>query len=142
MSPKQRQRKADVKPYALNKRAFDQVILYFRRMDRPLLKAVGAVDPGRAEQKGPRYKPMRKAISLDLWCDIMSAIRASMPRGIPLSKFMLAYIVFDSDDELERNTHAHKILGGRCHSVEQRLGSEFVQRGIHPVKKYMKEFKF
>lgn len=140
MSPKLRQRKADAKPYALHKRAFDDVILYFRRMDRPMLKAMGAVDLERASQSGAKYKPQRKAMSLDFWTDVTVVMTTMLPRGVTLKNFMLAYVVFDSDDEIERNTHAHKILGGRCHSVEQRLGAEFVKRGIYPVGRYMQEF--
>lgn len=111
-------------------------MIYFRRMDRPLLKPMGAINPEAAGGKGPNVKNPVTPLPLDFWCDVLLAIRAVLPRGVSLKNFMLAYIVYDSEDELERNMHAVKVLGGRAHSVEQRLGAEFVRRQIWPIWVY------
>lgn len=128
-------RQKDAAPYAQNKKAFDDVIIHFRRMDRPMMGAFGAVNPersGSATAANP-LKPM----PLDFWCDVLLAVRAVLPKGVLLSNFFLAYLLFDSEDELERNVHAGKSLGGRVHSVEQRIGTEFVRRGIWPLSVYL-----
>lgn len=107
-------------------------------MDRPLLKPNAAVNPETAGNKGASYKNPVKPLPLDFWADVLLAMRAAMPRGVTWVKFFLAYLVYDSDSETERNVHAHRVLGGRCHSVEQRMGAEFVRRGIYPLSAYLK----
>ena len=138
MSPKQFRRKdaPKEKPYAQNKKAFDAVMIYFRRMDRPMLKPMGAVNPDGGSH-GPNVKNPVKPLPLDFWSDVLLAIRAVLPRGVSLSNFMLAYLLYDSEIEVERNKHAIRVLGGRAHSVEQRLGAEFVRRKIWPLGGYL-----
>lgn len=141
MSPKLRPRKyekkQDEQPYAQNKKAFDDVLIYFRRMDRPLLAAAGAVNPEKAAKDGSGVPRLRN-LPLDFWCDVTRVFTDTLPRGVSLTNFFLAYFVYDSEDEIERNKHAIRVLGGRAHSVEQRLGAEFVRRGIWPVGQYLK----
>jgi hypothetical protein len=83
MSPKQFQKsRKDApkeKPYAQNKKAFDDVMIYFRRMDRPLLKPMGAINPEAAGGKGPNVKNPVTPLPLDFWCDVLLAIRAVLP---------------------------------------------------------------
>jgi len=76
-------------------------------------------------------------LSLDFFCDVEVAIRASLPKAVSWERFREVYFEYDSDDETERNTHAFKKLGGRCHSVEQRVGAEFLRREIYPLGKYL-----
>lgn len=124
-------------PYRRNKKAFDSVIIYYKRMDRPMLKPLGAINPEAGKSKGSSYRNPVKPSLLELWCDVQIAIRAVLPKGVTYEKFETVYFQFDSEDETERNTHAYKMFGGRCHSIEQRVGAEFVRRGIYPLGKYL-----
>jgi hypothetical protein len=110
-------------------------MLRFRRMDRPLNGPPGAVNLG-GGSGAPSSKNNVAPTLVEFRCDVLLAIKASMPRGVKLSNFFLAYLLYDSEDELERNTFAAKVLGGRVHSVEQRIGAEFVRRAIWPEMVY------
>lgn len=70
--------------------------------------------------------------TIDFQCDVMTAIKAKLKEGL-LAKFLQAYVLFDSEDTIDIEQHAQKVLGDRRHSVEQRLGAEFRRRQIFPV---------
>lgn len=71
---------------------------------------------------------------VDFRADVMKVVNAKLPKDVTLSKFLAAYVLYDSEDAIEREVHAQKHLGDRRHSVEQRLGEEFIKRGIYPVQ--------
>ena len=106
-------------------------------MDKPMLKPLGAVNPEASRSKGSNYRNPLKPMALEFYCDAVLAIRAVLPKAVSWAKFELTYLWFDSESETERNTHAYKALGGKCHSVEQRVGAEFLRRGIYPLGKYL-----
>jgi hypothetical protein len=74
-----------------------------------------------------------KPTTVEFWADAFIAIRAACPRDIDMVTFHLAYTLFDSEDAIEQEKHADRLLGGRRHSVEQRVGEEFLKRGLFPV---------
>jgi len=121
--------------YSRNKKAFDAVILRTRRMDRPTLGSNGVMKMGTGG--GGSAKNTAAPNPVEFRCDVMLAIKAAMPKGVSMTNFLLAYLCFDSDDAIERDVHAQKVLGGRIHSVEQRIGAEFIRRGIWPIAAYM-----
>jgi hypothetical protein len=122
--------------YAQNKKAFDVIMLHLRRMDSPQLGHLSAMDFSKVGGSPTARNPVAPNV-VEFRCDVMLAIRAAMPKGVSLKNFFLAYLLYDSDDEIERNVYAQKILGGRVHSVEQRVGAEFVRRAIWPEAVYM-----
>jgi hypothetical protein len=99
----------------------------------PTLGHVGAINP-EAQSGGKTSVNPAKPSTLEFKCDVYLAIQAACPKNVSLVDFCIAYLLFDSDDEIERNVYALKILGPRCHSVEQRVGAEFVRRKIFPVQ--------
>lgn len=122
--------------YKKNKKAFDVIVLHLRRMDCPQLGSLGAMNFDEACRSSTTRNPIAPN-AVEFRCDVLLAIKAAMPKGIRLMNFILAYLLYDSDDEIERGVYAQKILGGRVHSVEQRIGAEFVRRGIWPEEAYM-----
>lgn len=122
--------------YAKNKKAFDEVMLRLRGLGNPKLGPVGAIDFAKAGGS-PAAKNPAAPTAVDFRCDVLMAIKAAMPKGVRLSKFILAYMLWDSEDAMEQNIFSQKVLGGRVHSVEQRVGAEFVRRGIWPDQAYM-----
>ncbi len=136
MKSNQKQKKRKPEPaYTKNKKAFDAVITHFRRMGRPQLGAIVAMNFEKAGGS-PSAKNPSAPTPVDFGCDVILAVTAAMPKGITLESVKQAYFEFDSDDEIERNVYAGKILKGRVHSVEQRLGAEFVRRAIWPLTTY------
>lgn len=133
MSPKKQKKKLP-QGFAKNKEAFDSVMNHLRRMGKPTLGHVGAVNI-RAQSGGkPAAKNPAKPSTVDFWADVFLAIKAACPRDINLVQFHIAYTLYDSEDAIDREKHAQKILHDRRHSVEQRLGAEFIRRKIFPVQ--------
>ncbi len=130
------QKKKLVKPegFRKNKEAFDGVMNHLRRMGKPTLGHVGAVNIQAQSGGKPAAKNPAKPSMVDFWADVFLAIKVSVPRDIDLVKFHIAYTLYDSEDALDRELHAQKILGDRRHSVEQRLGAEFLRRKLHPTQ--------
>jgi len=126
-----RKQKAKVN-HSGNKRAFDAVMTYLRRMDRPLLSPSRAVNPERVGSGGS-VNPAKPNL-VEFRADVFLAIGAACPSDIDMVKFHLAYTLYDSEDDIDREKHAHKLLGDRRHSVEQRVGAEFIKRKIYPVQ--------
>lgn len=102
-----------------------------------MLKPLGAVNPEAGAIRGSNYRNPLKPLTLEVWCDVQAAIKAVLPKAVSWAKFEVTYLRWDSESETERNTHAYKMLGGRCHSVEQRVGAEFIRREIYPLGKYL-----
>lgn len=120
--------------FAKNKQAFDGVMNHLRRMGKPTLGHVGAVNIQAQSGGKPAAKNPAKPSIVDFWADVFLAIQAVLPKDIDPVKFHLAYTLYDSDDAIERELHAQKILHDRRHSVEQRVGAEFIRRKIFPVQ--------
>lgn len=120
--------------FAKNKAAFDGVMNHLRRMGKPTLGHVGAVNIQSQSGGKPAAKNPAKPSMVDFWADVFLAIKFAIPRDIDLVKFHLAYTLYDSEDALDRELHAQKVLHDRRHSVEQRLGAEFIRRKIFPVQ--------
>ena len=122
--------------FTKNKKAFDEVLRRFRDISSPKLGPLGAMNFERSGSSPSARNPVAPN-TVEFHSDVMLAIKASMPKGVRLAKIIQAYILWDSEDALEQNIFAQKVLGGRVHSVEQRIGAEFVRRGIWPLAAYM-----
>jgi hypothetical protein len=140
-SSQSKPRSDDAKPrkttaFSKNKKAFDDVLNHLRRIGSPKLGPLGAMNFAKVGGSPSAKNPIAPN-AVEFRCDVMLAIRAAMPKGVSLAKFVQAYLLWDSEDAIEQNVFAQKIMGGRVHSVEQRIGAEFVRRGIWPEAAYM-----
>ena len=122
--------------FTKNKKAFDDVLNHLRRLGYPKLGPLGAMNFQKCGGSPSAKNPIAPN-PVEFRCDALLAIRAAMPKGVRLAKFIQAYLLWDSEDALEQNVFAQKVLGGRVHSVEQRIGAEFVRRGIWPEAAYL-----
>lgn len=120
------QKKKVKREYAKPKKAFDSVMAYYRTTLVTTIRAVnidapaaGSVNPAKPTPQEFRY-------------DVDMAIKAKL-KGTTLSQFRQAYVWYDSEDAIEREVHAQAVLGSRRHSIEQRLGAEFIRRKLYPV---------
>jgi hypothetical protein len=119
------------KDHRKNKRAFDSVMSHLRKCSTSTLGASKL--PGSSGKSSPN--PVKPSV-IDFRADVMKAVTARLPKDISLEKFVEAYVDFDTEDDIEREVHAQKILHDRRHSAEQRCGDEFILRGIYPVNRY------
>lgn len=119
------------KEFRKNKAAFDGVLKHVRLLGRPWLSPSHAVNPESVSGSRNPAKPN----PVEFWSDVFLAVKATCPKDITLVQFFLAYVLGDADvdDDIMRELHAQRTLGNRRHSVEQRVGCEFIRRGIHPV---------
>jgi len=131
--PQKKKRGPKPEGFAKNKAAFDSVMNQLRRMGRPTLGHVGAVNIQAQSGGKPAAKNPAKPSMVDFWADVFLAIKVAVPKDIDLVKFHIAYTLYSSDNPIDQELWAQKILHDRRHSVEQRLGAEFIRRGIHPV---------
>jgi hypothetical protein len=129
LSKKLSSRKRD---YRRNKLAFDSVLSHMKRIGRPWMSPSRALDMANIGSGGSRNPA--KPNTVEFWADAFIAIRSACPRDINMVTFHLAYTLFDSEDVIEQEKHADKLLGGRRHSVEQRVGEDFIRRKIYPVQ--------
>jgi len=122
------------KEYRKNKAAFDGVLKHVRLLGRPWLSPSHAVNPESVGSGGSRNPA--KPNPVEFWSDVFLAVKATCPRDVTLVRFFLAYVLGDADvdDDILRELHAQRTLGDRRHSVEQRVGAEFIRRGISPVQ--------
>ena len=131
---RKKKEKAKSVNHAANKKAFDGVMGHIRLLGRPWLSPCHAVNPEQVGSGGSRNPA--KPTPVEFWADVFLAIRATCPKDVSYVRFFLAYVLGDADqdDEIARELHAQKTLGDRRHSVEQRVGAEFLRRGIHPTQ--------
>jgi hypothetical protein len=127
-------KKQQPKEYRKNKAAFDGVLKHVRLLGRPWLSPSHAVNPESVGSGGSRNPA--KPNPVEFWSDVFLAVKATCPRDITLVRFFLAYVLGDADveDDIMRELHAQRTLGDRRHSVEQRVGAEFIRRRIFPVQ--------
>lgn len=119
--------------YALNKRAFDTVLDYVRRVESLTLGGgVGAIQLDSSGGGGTR--DTARPTPVEFRCDVQLAISMKLPKNINRALFDAAYLEYDSEEAMDREIYAQKVLGDKRHSAEQRLGEEFVRRGLFPIQ--------
>lgn len=119
-----------VKPpkFAVNKRAFDETLRAFRDSHGNALGAMQYNDSSGV----PRYEA--KPTPTDFKCDVEKVISKCAKKWPGLKNFYLAYVVFDSDDTIEIEVHANRVIGEGRHGLEQGMGAEFIRRKLFPAQ--------
>jgi hypothetical protein len=116
--------------YAKRKRAFDETLAAYRRSATATLGAMQYNDSSAPSEPNPA-----RPTQIDFKSDVDRVIYKCVT---DLQAFLLAYVIFDCEDDIEREMHVQKVLGDARHGLEQGMGAEFIRRRIHPVKKYFK----
>jgi len=122
------------KEYRRNKRAFDRVMSRLRAFSNIQIGPAGVTKYDGGARGAQR--DLAEPTAIDFRCDVMKAIESKISTETLLIKFHIAYLNFDSVDYIEREMHAHKVIGERRHRLEQRIGAEFIRRGIYPTRNY------
>ena len=142
MSPNPRKSKVreseKAKPdYRANKQAFDQVLHRVRQNGEVTVGPVKAVKPDGSSGKPAAINPAIPNM-VEFLCDVIIAVKRVLPRDISFERFRQVYMFPRTDDYLEQEKFAQKVLRDRRHSAEQRIGAEFIRVSIFPLTKYMK----
>jgi hypothetical protein len=118
-------KKKEKQNYGKNSKAFREVLATYRQsLAAGLIQAKEFSGGG----KGAARDQARPSLS-DFRCDVDIAVRSHL-KGVTVEQFKKAYVDYDSEDEIESNQHALKILGGKHWSVTQRVGNAFVKAGL------------
>jgi hypothetical protein len=133
MNPKKRK----VPKYGVNKKAFDTVMKAYR--ETMVIGTVGAIRYGAS--KGSSLPNKAKPTPLDFRCDVDRVITKCNKTPLALFNFNNSYVWYDSDDTIDIEIHAQKLLGNMRHGLEQGMGAEFVKRKLFPTAKYFKSVR-
>lgn len=124
-------RKKKVPNYAKQKRAFDEVLAKYR-MSR---KHNGLGAANLSASKGATVLDPAKPNPSEFRADVEKIVEALV--AVKYHQwFWAAYSWYDSDDVIERELFAQRMVGDRRHSWEQRLGGKFIEAGLFPTRKY------
>jgi hypothetical protein len=119
--------KKKVPPYGKRKRAFDSVMKAYRESQIITISATQFLDGG----KTSRYAA--KPTAIDFRCDVDKVIKKCVRYDI--ARFYETYVYFDSEDAIEREMMADKMMGEKRHNLEQGMGAEFIRRHLLPTGK-------
>jgi hypothetical protein len=119
------------KHFRENKLAFDELMSSYRSAkDTGIGAAVWANGGGTVTKN-----PARPSLT-DLRCDIEKIVEAHVNED-QLCRFWAVYSIYDSNDYIEREMFADRMIGPKRHSYEQRIGAKFITNGLYPVQKYL-----
>ncbi len=122
------QRKKKVKNYSRSKKAFDSVFSHYRSLSTTTsIPAVNAAAGGKPSRNPTKPTPLDFKVDVDRVVNIV----------VPEKNRLIFYVSYGgcwTDEQLEIEKLADKMLGGVRHSYEQRLGDQFIKRKIFPVQ--------
>jgi hypothetical protein len=130
---KHRNRKPLKQEFGLNKKAFDSVMACYKTSQFTGIEATDYAKNSSLPSTPAIYRG--KPTTQDFRIDVSLVFRKVVPPEM-LSRFESAYLCYDSDDPIENEVVADKLLGKRRHLWEQKCGAEFLIRGIYPAVRY------
>jgi hypothetical protein len=114
--------------HAERKKAFDDVLESYRQAhDTGGMGAIVIGDGGKGVSN-----PVRPSLT-DFRCDCENIFGRCLKGPDAWKNFYLAYVVYDSEDVIDMEMHAQKILGDGRHGLEQGMGALFIKHGIYPL---------
>jgi len=111
--------------FAARKAAFNRTIAAYRAA-KDIAGGMGATNI--SDCGGGSPNPARPILA-DFRVDVESVIERVIPENLML-RFKLAYFEFDSENEIDREVYADKMLGSIRHGWEQGLGNQFLKHGL------------
>src|ERR1017187_1424845 len=123
--------KKKVPNFSKQKRAFDEVLTAYRQSRSH--NGLGAASW--SASKGATAQDPAKPNMSEFRADVEKVVEALV--AVKYHQwFWAAYSWYDSEDAIEREMFAQRMVGDRRHSWEQRLGGKFIDAGLFPPKKY------
>jgi hypothetical protein len=115
--------------FAKRKLSFDSVLAAYRQA-KDVNGGMGAVSIG-GGGKGTA-NPVRPSLT-DFRCDVVKVLNKVLKTEEARKQFAIAYLEYDSDDPIEMEVHAEKIMGQGRHGLEQGIGNLFLAKGLFPL---------
>lgn len=121
-------KKSKLKPaYGPRKKAFDNVMAFYRQAQS---NGVGAsVIDGSGKGTSNPVKPSLT----DFRCDVEKIINHCVRAQDLVVRFRACYINYDSENPIDIERYADKVIGALRHGLEQGIGALFIRKGLHPL---------
>jgi len=113
--------------FAARKKAFDAVMSAYRQAKDTGLGAA-TVDGG---GKGVS-NPVRPSLT-DFRCDVERVFNKCVTAQDMVVRFRAVYINFDSENPIDNERYADKVIGSMRHGLEQGIGALFIKNGLYPL---------
>jgi hypothetical protein len=115
--------------FAKRKRAFDTVMAMYRQA-QDITGGMGAVNMSN-EGKGTSY--LVQPSLTDFRCDVERVINKCVTAQDAVVRFRASYINYDSEEQMDIERYADKVIGSGRHGLEQGIGALFIKQGIYPL---------
>jgi hypothetical protein len=115
--------------FAARKRAFDDVMAMYRQA-QDVTGGMGALsisDGGKGATN-----PVRPTMT-DFRCDCESIINHCVKNQDAVVRFRAVYINYDSEEQMDIERYADKVIGAGRHGLEQGIGALMITRGLYPL---------
>ena len=113
--------------FAARKKAFDAVMTAYRQAKDTGL-GTAPIDGG---GKGVS-NPVRPSLT-DFRCDVEKIFNRVVTAQDMVVRFRACYINFDSENPIDNERYADKVIGSMRHSIEQGCGALFIRKGVYPL---------
>lgn len=113
--------------FAARKKAFDAVIACYRQAQDTGLGTASITGGGKGVSN-----PVRPSLT-DFRCDCELIFNKCLKTEDAVYTFRVAYLEYDSEDAIEREVYADKVIGGGRHGLEQGIGALFIKNGLFPL---------
>jgi len=120
--------KRKLKPqFAARKKAFDSVMDAYRNANDRGMGSASIDGNGKGVSN-----PVRPTLT-DFRCDCESIIDKCVTEPGMVIRFRACYVDFDSDNPIDTERYADKVIGSMRHNLEQGVGSLFIKNGLYPL---------
>jgi len=113
--------------FAARKRAFDDVMAMYRQAQDNGLGTANISGEGKGSSN-----PVRPSLT-DFRCDVERVINHCVTAQEAVVRFRAAYINYDSENQIDIERYADKVIGTGRHGLEQGVGTLFIRNGIYPL---------
>jgi len=113
--------------FAARKKAFDAVMACYRQAQDTGLGTASITGGGKGVSN-----PVRPSLT-DFRCDVEKIINRVVTAQDLVVRFRACYINFDSENPIDNERYADKVIGSGRHAIEQGIGNLFIRNGIFPL---------
>lgn len=113
--------------FANRKKAFDSVMACYRQAQDTGLGSAPIDGGGKGVSN-----PVRPSLT-DFRCDVEKIINRVVTAQDLVVRFRACYINFDSENPIDNERYADKVIGSMRHGLEQGIGSLFIKHGLFPL---------
>jgi hypothetical protein len=113
--------------FAARKKSFDAVMACYRQAQDTGL-GTASIDGG---GKGVS-NPVRPSLT-DFRCDCENIFNKVVTAQDMVVRFRACYINYDSENLIDNDLYADKVIGSMRHGLEQGIGALFIKNGLYPL---------